>query len=477
MSMKMRKPLLLLTLASILILAAVGATYHSTTVLIEKTIAGHQQGIADEAAKMTEIWLGQQTRILNATAASVRALPISKNPEVMRVLRMAMKAGHFSDVYIGTPAGVLIDGAEWPPPSSYDPRMRPWYRRAVAARRTVSTVPYHDFVTNEPVIALVSPLIVAGRFRGVIGADTVLDTLVENLRAVKVGETGFAFIVNGNGTFLVHPNPAYPMKVKLQETDLSLKHVLDDFARSPSGTLTYRRGKRTDILSYTRITDSNWYLCTTIPREEAYRIARKTTVLFAAEIVLKVLGGIALVTLLFAFGSGVAFFIFSRRFTTTLQKQQEEITGINEDLAWNIHKRKELETHYQTLFNVANDVILVSKDLYCIECNEKATEVFGLSRLGIIGRSFLDLSPDFQPDGEASAPRAWRIVDEAISGKHQVFEWTFRRPDGSEFPAEVSLKSLKLDNDQLCLSSIRDISKRVNAEQQLRQAQKMSAMG
>jgi PAS domain S-box-containing protein len=476
MTLKTKNPLLLLILVSVLILAAVAVTYRSTTVLVEKTITAHQQGIADEAAKMTEIWLGQQTRILKATAASVSLLPKTDTPGILRFLEMAMKAGHFSDVYIGTPGGVLIDGAGWHPPSSYDPRQRPWYRRAMEAGRTVSTVPYQDLVTNEPVIALVSPLIVDHDFRGVIGADTVLDTLVENLRAVKVGETGFAFIVNGNGTILVHPNSDYPMKVKLQDTDPSLRHVLDDFARSPSGTVSYRHGERAEILSYTKIADSNWTLCTTIPRDEAYRIARKTTVLFAAEIVLKVLGGIALVTLLFAFGNGLAFFVFSRRYTTTLQKQQDEITGINEDLAWNIHKRKELEKHYQTLFNVANDVILVSKDL-CLECNEKATEVFGLSRLGIIGRSLLDLSPEFQPDGEASAPRAWRIVEEAIAGKHQVFEWTFLRPNGSEFPAEVSLKSLKLDNDQLCLSSIRDISKRVNAEQQLRQAQKMSAMG
>lgn len=477
MPLKMRKPLLLLALASVLILAVVGGTYRSTTVLVEQAIADHQQAIADEAAKMTEIWLGQQTRILNATAASVSALPLDRNPGVMHLLKMAMQAGHFSDVYVGTRGGLLIDGAKWPPPASYDPRQRPWYRRAVAAGKTVSTVPYDDFVTNEQVIALVSPLIVEGRFRGVIGADTVLDTLVENLRAVRVGETGYAFIVNGNGTILVHPNPKYPMKVKLQDTDPSLKGVMANFARSPSGTIAYHKGNQANILAYTKIADSNWILCTTIPRAEAYRLARKTTVLFAAEIVLKVLGGIALVTLLFVFGSGLAFFAFNRRFTTTLQKQREEISGINEDLAWNIHKRKELEKHYQTLFKVANDVILVSKDLTCIECNEKATEVFGYSRLGIIGRSILDLSPAFQPDGQASSPRAQRIVDEANAGKHQIFEWTFLRPDGSEFPAEVSLKSLQLDNELLCLSSIRDISKRVNAEQQLRQAQKMSAMG
>ena len=478
MPLKTKKPLLVLTLASVLILAVVGGTYHSTTVLIEKTIAARQQAIADEAAKITEIWLGQQTRILSAVAASVGGLPISKNPAVLRLLRMAMKAGHFSDVYIGTPAGVLIDGAGWHPPADYDPRRRPWYLRAMrAGEKTFSTVPYVDYVTNKRVIALVSPLRVIGRFRGVMGADTVLDTLVANLRTVKVGTTGYAFIVNGSGTILVHPNPRYPMQVRLQDTDPSLRGILRDFAHSSTGTLAYRRDGVPSILAYTRVTGSNWYLCTTIPRAEAYRLARKTTVLFAAEMVLKVLGGIALLTLLFVFGALLAFFVFSRRFTTTLQKQQEELSGIHQDLAWNIHKRKELEKHYQTLFNVANDVILVSKDLYCLECNEKATEVFGYSRLGLIGRSLLDLSPSHQPDGETSARRLQRILEEALAGKHQFFEWTFLRPDSSEFPAEVSLKSLQLDREQLCLSSIRDISKRVNAEQQLRQAQKMSAMG
>ena len=477
MTLKTKKPLILLTLLSVLILVAVAVTYRSTKLLAEKTIAAHQQAIAGEAAEITEIWLGQQTRILNATAAAVSTLPIDRNPAVMRSLQMAMQAGHFSDVYIGRPDGLLIDGAGWSPPADYDTRRRPWYLRAMEAGRTVSTVPYNDLVTNELVIALVSPLTVDGAFRGVIGADTVLDTLVANLRAVKVGETGFAFIVNGNGTILVHPDPRYPLKVRLQDTDPSLRGVMGNFARSPSGTIAYRNGNEESILAYTKITGSNWVLCTTIPRAEAYRIARKTTVLFAAEIVLQVLGGIALLTLLFTFGSGLAFLVFSRRYSDTLQKQQEEISGINQDLAWNISKRQELEEHYQTLFNVANDGILVSKDLTCIECNEKATEIFGLSRLGLIGRNLLDISPSIQPDGRSSEERAKRLVEAANAGKHLVFEWTFRRADGGEFPAEVGLKSLQLDNERLYLSSIRDISKRVNAEQQLRQAQKMAAMG
>ncbi len=477
MTLKNRKPLILLGLLSVLILAVVGVTYRSTTALVDQAIADHQQTMADEAAEMTEIWLGQQTRIISATVASVSALPLTDNPDTQRLLKMAMKAGHFSDVYIGTPDGVLIDGADWVPPPEYDPRNRPWYRRAVETGQFSFTTPYIDLVTNELVIALVAPLTLDGEFRGVVGADTVLDTLVENLSTLKIGDTGYAFIVDAGGMILVHPNQDYVLKARLQDTDPSLAQVMDDFAQSVSGAFPYQRNGQEEILAYRKIADSGWVLCTTIPRAEAYSIARKTTVLFAAEIVLQVLGGIALVTLLFAFGSGLALFVFSRRYTTTLEKQQAEISGIHQDLAWNISKRQELEKHYQTLFNVANDVILVTKDLYCVECNPKVTEIFGLPRMGIIGRSILDLSPAVQPDGQESQGKAQRILDAANAGRRQLFEWTFHRADGSEFPAEVSMSSLQLDNDLLCLSSIRDISKRVYAEQQLRQAQKMSAMG
>jgi len=153
------------------------------------------------------------------------------------------------------------------------------------------------------------------------------------------------------------------------------------------------------------------------------------------------------------------------------------LTGISEDLQWNINKLKDVETSYQTLFNVANDAILLSKGLQYLECNEKAVEMFGFPRAEVIGMNMLDFSPEFQPNGRGSMGMADKIIEIANSGEQQFFEWTFLRSDGTEFAAEVGLKVLRLDNQELTLSSIRDISKRVNAEKQLRQAQKMAAMG
>ncbi len=479
MSFKTKNILITMAILSALILTVVGITYRSTQVIIEETVVDHQLAMTNDISKSTELWLSQQMKILDATAASVPLNDVGDNPETMDMLKMAMKAGHFSDVYIGLTNGMMIDGAEWTPPVGYDPRIRPWYKRAVEAQHTSFTRPYVDLTTMELVIALVTPLYVDGQFIGVMSADTVLDTLVDNLMSFKVGKSGYAFIVEEDGTILAHPNQEFVMKVKLQETEPDLVSKLGRLHQSTSGAITYlgQGNGLKHILAYKKTPNTNWFLCTTIPRLEAYELTRKTTALLAVEKVLVVLGVLALVTLVCGSGSVLVLFVFSRRFESTVQQHKEELTGISEDLQWNIDKLKDVETSYQTLFHVANDAILLSKGFQYLECNEKAVEMFGFPREEVIGMNMLDFSPEFQPNGGESMRMADKIIEIANAGEQQFFEWTFLRCDGTEFAAEVGLKVLRLDNQELTLSSIRDISKRVIVEKQLRQAQKMAAMG
>ncbi len=141
----------------------------------------------------------------------------------------------------------------------------------------------------------------------------------------------------------------------------------------------------------------------TAPRDEAYSLVRKNTMIFATEVVLRVLGILALAVLLVIGVSGLSLFFFSKRYSTAIQQHQLEMTGISKDLEWNISKRKEMETYYKTLFNVANDAILISRSEKFAECNHKALEVFGCRREALIGRSMLDISPVHQADGELSS--------------------------------------------------------------------------
>ena len=473
-----KKYIQIVTILAAVILVVAVVNYRITNHIVEKTIASQQEDLAVKAADTVEIWLSQQMKILTATADSIVLSEIGDNDQTMKPLKMAMKAGHFTDVYIGSIDGVLFDGADWVPPSDYDPRLRPWFHRAVEMGAISFTTPYIDLVTNKLVIALVIPLQIGDKLVGVMGADTVLDTLVQNVVNLRVGESGYAFIVEKSGTIIVHPNQAYVMKTRLQDTEPNLADGIKSFMTADIGTMMYLdRDKREHVLSFSKIENSDWFLCVTAPRDEAYSRVRQTTMIFATEIALKVLGILALAVLVVAGISGVAVFFYSRRYTSVVQQHQQEITGINRDLEWNITRRKEVETYYQTLFNVANDAFLICKGPHFSECNQQAAEIFGTSREALIGKRFVDISPVHQPDGGLSEKKLEEIIQAAHKGDQQAFRWSFVRSDGSEFPASVSLKIFCLDDEELTLSSIRDISKRVDAEGQLMQAQKLAAAG
>lgn len=465
------------SLATVILVAA-AINYKITQHIVEKTIAAQQEDLAQKAADTVELWLTQQMKILTATADSIPLLNMGENDDTMKPLKMAMKAGHFTDVYIGRKDGVLIDGADWQPPDEYDPRTRPWYRRAIKTGSISFTTPYIDMVTNKLVIALVKPLVVDGKIAGVMGADTILDTLVRNVLNLRVGDTGYAFIVEKSGTILVHPNQDYVMKEKLQNIEVNLAEGLNRAMAGSVGTVLYRGQNNQDhVLSFSKIKNSDWFLCVTAPRNEAYSRIRQSTMIFATEVAFKVLGILALAALCVVGGSGLAVFFFSKRYSSAVQQHQLELTGINKDLEWNINRRKEVETYYRTLFNVANDAILISKGSLYSECNQRALEVFGVTKEELAGKSILDISPIHQPDGSLSQDKLQEIIRAAHEGEQQIFRWSFIRSDGTEFPASVSLKIFRLDEEELTLSSIRDISKRVDAEGQLMQAQKLAAAG
>lgn len=475
MNLKTNYTVMVILLVITLILT--GVTYNSTRIITEKTVENHQQSIAAEAAKTVELWLSQHMDIIEATGLAIQEITISNTPETLRILKMAMKAGNFSDVYIGLIDGTMIDGADWLPPQGYDPRVRPWYLKAVKENKIAFTTPYVDLTTHKMVIAIVRPLVVNQEFVGVLSSDIILDTLEKNVMNVKIGNSGYTFIIDSQGIVLVHPDQELLMTTKIQESDKSLEGILDHFKISGSGAYYYQYRGEEKLLSFQRLENTGWYLCTTVQKTEAHSLAKNTAMLFAMGMVFKILGILTVLLMLIIGSSALIIIISKHRFEAIVTQQKQLLSGKDEDLKGEIIRRKELETRYQTLFSVATNAILLSKNFSFIECNEKAVDMFGLDHGKIMGKSMLDLSPAIQQDGQESKIKFDQVIENLVAGNQEIIEWAFNRSDGTEFPAEVGLRTLRLDSEMVTLYSIWDISKRANAEHQLRQAQKMAAMG
>jgi len=129
------------------------------------------------------------------------------------------------------------------------------------------------------------------------------------------------------------------------------------------------------------------------------------------------------------------------------------------------------EMKYRTLFENSSDAILLMKGDKFIDCNLRTLEIFGCqSPDQILGHTPIEFSPAQQPNGRASREYALDIINAALNGQTQLFEWVHTKPDGTQFTAEVKLNKLEVHDQILLQSIVRDITKRKEAEEALRQA-------
>ncbi len=111
------------------------------------------------------------------------------------------------------------------------------------------------------------------------------------------------------------------------------------------------------------------------------------------------------------------------------------------------------------------------------DVNDRACSLFGLPAETLKTLNPLELSPEFQADGRRSAQAAEGYLEQVIAGETPRFEWIHRTPAGQDIPCEIRLVRLPDPTRIFVRASILEISERLALEQQLRQSQKMQAIG
>jgi PAS domain S-box-containing protein len=139
----------------------------------------------------------------------------------------------------------------------------------------------------------------------------------------------------------------------------------------------------------------------------------------------------------------------------------------------------ESEARYRTLVEYAPEAIVVfDVDLgRFVEVNQNACTLFGLSREALLETNPIALSPLTQLDGRASEEAAWDHLNAALAGEAPCFEWLHRASTGATIQCEVRLVKMPSMESRLVRGSITDVTTPRQLEQQMRQWQKMDALG
>ena len=133
---------------------------------------------------------------------------------------------------------------------------------------------------------------------------------------------------------------------------------------------------------------------------------------------------------------------------------------------------------YRELFERSTDPILIIEGDRFVDCNDAAVRILRCnSRRQVLQNHPWELSPPTQPDGKDSHVKAEEMIALAFSNGSHRFEWDHMTSDGEIFPVEVLLTAFH-DRGKAVLHVVwRDISERKQLEDQLRQSQKMEAVG
>ncbi|MEG3639034.1 adenylate/guanylate cyclase domain-containing protein [Magnetococcus sp. PR-3] len=101
-------------------------------------------------------------------------------------------------------------GQNKPEPARYDPRQRPWYKNAMAAKQTVKSNLYIYAFLQQPGVTFSRQFSNAGK-RGVVGMDVTLSSISDFLRRQQISQEGEVFSVNAKGALTAHPDASKAM--------------------------------------------------------------------------------------------------------------------------------------------------------------------------------------------------------------------------------------------------------------------------
>lgn len=194
-------------------------------------------------------WLQSNFRITEAAASR-----LDDGADLDTVLRMTQQSGDFLFAYLGDEDGEMFLYPDDPLPDDFDPRARPWYILAEETSGTILTTPYADASTGEMVLTFATPL--SG---GVVGADVLLTEVVDSVLGLSLGQEGYAFLADGEGNLIAHPDPEMAEAESRQLSEALTPQGMEQLRGSASLEAMRVSGERS-LVGIVGVPDTDWNL-------------------------------------------------------------------------------------------------------------------------------------------------------------------------------------------------------------------------
>ncbi|MCF8144681.1 MAG: Cache 3/Cache 2 fusion domain-containing protein [Deltaproteobacteria bacterium] len=119
-----------------------------------------------------------------------------------------------------------------------------------------------------PVVPVCAPVVSGeGKLLGTVTTILKTDFLTDNITSVKLGETGYPFMVDKTGLVVAHPNKKHILETNLAKTK-GMESIMEKMLAQKTGVDSYYFEGEDKIAGYTPIPITEWSIGVTQPSEE-----------------------------------------------------------------------------------------------------------------------------------------------------------------------------------------------------------------
>lgn len=285
-NLSLRQRLLIPTLAVIVLgLLASGLASYS---IAKRSLIREVQSQMEQLARVTSVnmedWLGDQVGTLQTWAdeplfssAVASGDPAELERARARMHQMLSRFEHLERVNLVAADGRLVASSHGVENGSVSFAERDYFKQAIQGSAVVSEALISK-VTNQPVVALATPIQRNGRVVGVLSSVVNLGIFAKvMIDPVKVLKTGYIYVYDHRGLFLTHPDPANVLKLDLNTFDWGRAML-----REPEGLQHYLWNGERKQAAHVRCPKLGWSVAASATESEMFAsIASMRTMSFA----------------------------------------------------------------------------------------------------------------------------------------------------------------------------------------------------
>ncbi len=153
---------------------------------------------------------------------------------------------------------------------SYDYLAQDWYKAGMVDKPYVWTEPYADPISKVPMVTAIAPIKVGGKISGTTTLDIGLTELNKSIENLKVGETGYGFIVSKSGIYVSHRDAQKNLQVKMTDkSETGLREIANHITDATATGMTQATiAGQTQYVTFAPIGETGMTLATVMPAAE-----------------------------------------------------------------------------------------------------------------------------------------------------------------------------------------------------------------